>query len=142
MFRQGRRLFSAASICLLITALLHTLGNLSLTPMNDAEAAVLKAMREFTLAMGMGMVPSFLDIFRDLTFTMSVTVVVWGMQNLLAAKHGSDRLLKPLTWLNVLGVGALVVMNAVYRVPPPLICFSVVEVLFLLSLFSKGSTES
>lgn len=142
MFRQGRRFFSVASICMLITALLHTLGNLLASPSNEAEAALLKSMREFTQPMGLGMTPSLFAIFHDLAFTMSITVAVWGAQNLLVAKHGSDSLLKMFTWVNVLGAGAMVALSAFCRIPPPLISFGIVEVLFILSLFSKSSAES
>jgi hypothetical protein len=139
MVRRGRRAFSAASLGLLLVAILHTLGNLSTTPANEAEAAVLKAMSGYTLPMGIGMAPSFWDIFRSLSFTMSITLLVWGVQNLLAAKHGSDRLIKLLTVLSTIGVGALVVLYGVYRVPPPLITLGVVELIFLAALLFKGS---
>lgn len=141
MFRRGRRFFSAASIGLLFVALAHTLGNWSTTPNNDAEAAVIRAMSGYTLAMGAGMAPSFWDIFRGLTFTMSIAMVLSGVQNLLAAKYGSDQLIRALAIVNIVCVGALTVLYWVYRVPPPLFTFAVVTVLFVISLLGKSANE-
>lgn len=46
MFRRGRRAFSAASVGLLLVAILHTFGSLAPPPADAALLAVKKAMED------------------------------------------------------------------------------------------------
>jgi hypothetical protein len=123
MWRRGRRLFSLASILMLLTALAHTAGNLAPVEPTAAEKAVTDAMRGFHLAMGMGMNPSMLDIFEDLTFTMSITFAALAVINLALAASAdiADRLLRRIAWINLVWVAAFTWLCWRYRIPPPLI---------------------
>jgi len=135
MFRAGRRFFSAASLTLIVVAGLHTLGHFS--PREDpALQQLMAAMDAFRLPLGMGMTPSVRDIFRSLSLTMTVTFVALGLQNLVvaASRDATARLIRGLTVIDVVAVGALVALYAFYRVPPPLVSLVVVEALFVLSL--------
>jgi hypothetical protein len=49
--------------------------------------------------------------------------------------HENLGLLRALKLVNLVGVSALVVLFGYYRIPPPLITFALVDVLFLLSFF-------
>jgi hypothetical protein len=71
MLMRGRRLFTIASLATILVAALHTIGNLTTTPMDPAQAAVQQAMRGYTIPLGMGMAPSIWDIFRSLVLTMT-----------------------------------------------------------------------
>ena len=135
MFRAGRRFFSAASLTLIVVAGLHTLGHFS--PQEDpALKQLMGAMDAFRLPLGMGMTPSVRDIFRSLSLTMTVTFVALGLQNLVvaASRDATARLIRGLTVIDVVAMGALVALYAFYRVPPPLVSLVVVEALFVLSL--------
>jgi hypothetical protein len=135
MFRAGRRFFSAASLLLIVVAGLHTLGHFA--PQTDPALERLMAeMDAFRLPLGMGMTPSIRDIFRSLSLTMSVTLVALGLQNLVvaASRDATARLIRGLTVVDLVAVGALVALYAFYRVPPPLVTLAVVEALFVLSL--------
>lgn len=135
MFRAGRRFFSAASLALIVVAALHTLGHFA--PNTDPGLLRVEAeMDAFRLPLGMGMNPSLLDIFSSLSLTMTVTLVALALQNLVvaASRDATARLIRGLTLINLVAVGALVALYAFYRVPPPLVTLAVIEALFVLSL--------
>jgi len=135
MFRAGRRLFSAASLALIVVAALHTLGHFA--PNTDLALQRVEAeMGSFRLPLGMGMNPSILDIFKSLSLTMTVTLLALGLQNLVVAASGdvTARLIRRLTLVDLAAVGALVAVCAFHRVPPPLVTLAAVEALFVLSL--------
>jgi hypothetical protein len=135
MFRAGRRFFSAASLALIVVAGLHTLGHFA--PNADPALQRVEAeMDSFRLPLGMGMNPSLLDIFSSLSLTMTVTLVALGLQNLVvaASRDATARLIRGLTLVDLVAVGALVALYAFYRVPPPLVTLAVIEALFVLSL--------
>lgn len=135
MFRAGRRLFSAASLALIVVAALHTLGHFAPNP-DPALQRLEGEMDAFRLPLGMGMNPSILDIFKSLSLTMAVTLVALGLQNLVmaASRDATARLIRGLTLVDLAAVGALVALYAFHRVPPPLVTLAVVEALFALSL--------
>jgi hypothetical protein len=81
------------------------------------------------------MEPSVLDVFRDLRLTMAMTLVGLGVQNLLVAWYPkvSPPLLRRLAGSTLVVLGALVGLKAFYRISPPLVLLTLVEVLFLLA---------
>jgi hypothetical protein len=136
MFRPGRRLFSAASIGLLLVAVLHALGAVA-PPPDDAATRTLRAVMEaYRFQLGLGWTPSAWDASESLNWTMSVLLVLLGLQNLAVARASSadDALVHRLCLLSALGVGGLVLLFGVYRIPPPMLALAAVEVLFLLGL--------
>lgn len=77
--------------------------------------------------------PSVYEIYRSLAFTMSITLVVMGAFGLIVARtpDPSGRLLRAAILTSTVAVGALVVLYAAYRIPPPLLTLAVVELLFV-----------
>ena len=136
MFQPGRRAFSIGSIVLVLTAIAHTLGNLPAPPSTPQEATLLETMKGFILDMGL-MKPSMLDVFRALNMTMSVTVLFWGVQNLVLAKLGNAALMRPLALCSFLANLALVALYWIYPVPPALISFGLAALLFGLALLPE-----
>lgn len=137
VFKRGNRLLAAGSILIIIVAMLHTMGHFAPAPANDtALHAVITAMRGYQLDMGMGMKPSLMDIFESLSLTMTITVLFLGIQNLvmLAAAGDNSKLVRRITVLSMLWVGGLIILYAIYRVPPPLFSFIVVEIILVLAL--------
>jgi hypothetical protein len=74
------------------------------------------------------------DVYRALNLTMSVTVLFWGVQNLVLAKLGAATLIRPLTLCSFVACLALVVLYWIYPVPPALISFSVAALIFGIAL--------
>lgn len=145
IFKRGNRLFASGSIALILVAVLHTIGHFAPAPENDAAlAAVSEAMQGYRFDMGMGMQPSLMDILQSLSLTMSITVLFLGIYNLLTLSLAGNhaRLVRRLTLLNVLAVGALVGLYAYSRIPPPLISFAVVEAIFIVALVVPSASDA
>lgn len=133
MTQPGQRLYVAGSIALILAAGLHTWGQLAPAPSDQALATVFGMMRGVRLDLGLGMRPSVYEIYRSLAFTMSITLVVMGAFGLIVARtpDPSGRLLRAAILTSTVAVGALVVLYAAYRIPPPLLTLAVVELLFV-----------
>jgi hypothetical protein len=133
MFTRGRRLFATACIATIVVAILHTIGNtLGDAPPDPAYAAVDAAMRGYRIPLGMGMSPSVYDIHRTLVFTMSISIAAMGVLGLVvaASREATHTLIAQIATVEALTCGALTVLCALYQVPPPLISFTVVTLLF------------
>jgi hypothetical protein len=142
IWKPGRRLFTVAAVLMLLTASAHTIGALSPWPDGPAERKLLAEMRGYVLSMGLGMNPSVFDIYRDLSFTMSITLAALGIMNLVlaASRDATDALLRRAGWVNAVWVGAFLALNYAFQIPPPLLCAVVIEAVVLLALFvpSRG----
>lgn len=133
LFSPGRRLFSTASIAMIVVAALHTIGNVAGGPPPDAASTAAEAaMRAYRIPLGLGMTPSLLDIQMSLVFAMSICLLALGILGLLlaAARDTTPRLLSLAAILFTLTAAALTLLGFVYRVPPPLISFAVVTLLY------------
>lgn len=142
LFAPNRRWLSIASIATILTAGLHTLGQFGPEPpAGSALAAAEAAMQNTRIAMGAGMTPSVWEIFRDLTFTMSVTVFAMGMLGLAVARdrEAPARLVRRISVVLALATAALTAISAVYQVFPPLVCFAVVLVLFVMATLKSSA---
>lgn len=144
MFQKARRLFSAGLIGLLVIATLHTIGQFSQKDADPQLISAISAMNHYTLSMGFGMNPSVYEIYKSFSLTMSITLVWLGLQHLLVAAplDSSEVLIRRQTLLSILGVGALILLYAVYRIPPPLLTLCGVEVLFILSWFRQRRVQA
>ena len=134
MFRRGRRLFSIASILLILTAVAHTLGHFQPEPRTPEFANLKSAMQAYQIDM-MGMKPSAYGVLESLSLTMTIMLLMLGLQNLLVAMvDESGKMIRRFTIVNIIGVGALVALSWFYRIPPALISFVIVEIMFLLAI--------
>ncbi|MFN0110202.1 MAG: LIC_13387 family protein [Blastocatellia bacterium] len=137
LFRPGCRLFTVGSLLMLLTAAAHTAGHFSPIPENDAPLkSAIAAMTGYRLDMGMGMQPSLLDVQLSLSLTMTILLVFLGVQNLVTIYLAGDsvRLVRGLSIVNLFNAAALTALYWHYRLPPPLICFALISVIFLLAL--------
>jgi hypothetical protein len=143
MFRRGRRLFSVASILLILTAVAHTLGQFQPGPQTPEFANLKSTMEAYTFDLGMGMKPSVNAILDSLSFTMSITLFLLGWQNLLVAMvDESGKMIRRFALVNIIGVGALIALYWYYRIPPPLISFVIVEIVFLLAVLTPNRKQA
>ena len=134
MFRRGRRLFSIASILLILTAVAHTLGHFQPEPRTPEFANLKSTMQAYQIDM-MGMKPSAYGVLESLSLTLTIMLLMLGLQNLLVAiVDESGKMIRRFTLVNIIGVGALVALYWFYRIPPPLISFVIVEIVFLLAI--------
>lgn len=144
MWRPGRRMFTVACILILITAALHTMGNALSRRMGEAQNKVMDVMQSSRLPMGMGMEPSFYDVFRAVTFTMSITFLALGVIGLMltGSQSVSSGVIRRMTWFYLLWNGAFTVLCYSYRVAPPLICGVLIEATLVIALLTSAkSTE-
>jgi hypothetical protein len=121
-FSRGRRAFSLAALLMLLTALAHTLGNVR--PVTDPERRLLiTQMAAYRMGLGLNMMPSIWDIYQNLAFTMSITFLGLGMVNLMlgASPDASAGLLRRVSWMNLVWVGAFIALAAAFQVGPSLI---------------------
>ncbi len=133
MWRPGRRMFTVACILLLLAAAAHNTGFLMMKAAGPEDEKVLDAMKGFHNQMGMGMSPTFLDIFLALAFTMTVLMVALGILGLVlaASREISNTLLRKIIWLYVLWMAGFTAVGFYYRVPPPFISGIVIEIALL-----------
>ena len=133
--QPGQRLFTAGSWGLILVGVIHLIGQVVGRPTDAAAEELFTAMDGYRLPMPLGMTPSILDIYRNLSLTMSVTLVGLGLQNLVVARHPSavPLLIRRLAGSSALIVAVLVGLEAFYRVSPPLVLLAVVGVPFLLA---------
>jgi hypothetical protein len=98
-------------------------------------------MASYRLHLPLSMQPTVLDVFRDLSLTMAVTLAGLGLQNLVVGRLAgtSPLLLRRLAGCTSIVLGALLGLTAYYRVSPPLALVAVVEVLLLLAWVRLGS---
>ena len=122
---------------MLVVAGLHTLRMFSEPPTDPEGEAVVTAMKGYAVEVGLGMRPSVYDIHMSLGLTMTVLLVFLGMQNLIILTRGAPReLLRQSAFSSALCMWTLVVLYAVYRITPPLLCFVLLGVVFTASYLS------
>lgn len=134
LFTKGRRLFTAASIMTIVVAGLHTIGNLQPDP--PEYEGVLTAMRGALVPMGMGMNPSIYDLYWSFIFAISVLVAGLGVLGLVlvSSTDASMKVLSRSAAMFAVIFAGLTAIVWIARVPPPLISFAVLTVLWTLSM--------
>jgi len=127
MVVRGNRLLMLASALLLLVAIAHTFGVFAEAPPGDQAAqAVVAAMRAYEIDMGLGMHPSIYDVQEGLGLTMTLFVLFLVATNVVAMTEAAavsglrPKLILAVTIAN----WALVVLYWIYRIPPPLISFT------------------
>ena len=133
IWKSGRRLFSTAAILMILTAALHTVGNMLASP-DAAEGKVFAEMSGLHFTMGLGMSPSLQDVYWVLVLTMSVTFAALGAINVVIAGSPDTALVRRAAWMNAVWVAVFIVLCWIYRIPPPLISGVVIEAFVVGSL--------
>jgi hypothetical protein len=136
MFRHGHRLFSIASIGLLLVAALHVAGQFSAAAEEWTASTAFAAMQAFRFEMLYGN-PLMSDFFDGLNAAFPVLLAWVGLMNLLIARYTGlrDKLMRRVCTLNLIGVGALIAFFAVNQSLIHAIALGIVEVLFFVTRF-------
>jgi hypothetical protein len=136
IWKPGRRLFTTAAVVMLLMAVGHTAGFLNETPSNPVEEKLFFDMGAVLNPLGLGMSPSVKDIYFGLAFALGITFAALGAMNLVLAAipETPNRVLRAAGWVNALWVGAFLILNWVYRVPPPLIFGTILGIAVAASL--------
>src|SRR5262249_56801530 len=94
MFRRGRRLFSIASVLMILTSIAHTLGHFQPEPQMAEFANLKSAMQAYQIDL-MGMKPSAYRMLESLSLTLTIMLLMLGLQNLLVAAGVPSRMTLP-----------------------------------------------
>src|SRR5262245_8320366 len=86
MFRSDRRLFSIASIGLIVVAVLHGIGHFTPSPDPGLDALIQRMEESHFDFRLFGMAPPFRAIVDSLSLFMTIALLGWGAQNLLIAR--------------------------------------------------------
>lgn len=136
MFKRGRRLFTVATMVLFLVAAAHT-SSLGTGPPDASGAELIESMRAYRVDLGLGMSPSVYDVQVSLALTMTVFLVGLGILNLVVASRDAwiaAGVLRFMAQANAACMWALAALYLIYRIPPPLISFAVLGVLFTVSI--------
>ncbi len=136
MFRHGHRLFSIASIGLILVAALHIAGQYSAAVEEFAASPAFAAMQAFRFELMFGN-PLMTDLFDGLNAAFVILLMWAGLINLLIARYTGlrDKLMRRVCTLNLIGVGALIAFFAINDLLVHAIALGIVEILFFVARF-------
>lgn len=136
IFSKGRRSLTLAAIATLLVAAAHTIGTFVPPSADDTGLIALVAtMQGYRVPMGLGMEPSLWDIQQGLSLAMSLFLVAFAVLGLSFAgdQDAAPRTLSRIAMISAGTMATLTVMFAVLRIPPPLVMFAVLAVLYLVA---------
>ena len=134
LFLKGRRLYTTASTLTIVVAAIHTFGNTQ--PYPPEYEGVLTAMRGALFPMGMGMSPSIYDFYWSFVFGISVLLGGLGVLGLVLASttDASTKVLSRSAAVFAVICAGQAVILWVAKIPPPLVFFVVLTVLWSLTM--------
>ncbi len=130
LFTRGRRLYTTASLLTLGLAAFHAYG--SSQPIPPDIDPIVQSMQNTSGDMGFGMSPSLWDIHQGLAFTMAITLATLALLGLVLAgtTEATSRVLTRTAAVMTAGCIALTALYYIFRVPPPLISFAVLTLVW------------
>ena len=142
MFKKGNRLFSAATLTLLLVAGLHTLG-IFRQPAAGEEAHLIESMKNYGFQ-GMGMNWNIHDVLISVLLTMTVLMVFMATVNFyILYVIPSSVVRRHVCLIEAIFMWILAVLYAIFQVPPPFVSFVLLGILFTASYaVSKKSGET
>jgi hypothetical protein len=135
----ARRLLQISAILMLLSAVLHTVGNLS-PPTDPVLIKLEAAMNGYTFDTGLSMHPSMRDFHMALALGMTITFAALGILNLVLASPAiPGTLLRRIVRINAAWVAAFIALCLYYKVAPPLILGIVIEIPLVAAMFKGAS---
>ena len=140
---KGIRLLAAAAWMLVGVGAIHALGHFLGRPQDAHAVSVFGAMDGYRMAFPLGMAPSLLDVFRSLSLGMAVLTAGLGALLLAALRHGAEArpLLRALAGVCACVVAAMIALELVHRILPPLVLFSICEAALIAAWFRLRDAE-
>lgn len=137
---RGRRLFAAASVGLGVVAGLHAIGHFT---GSTRTAGIEAAMRAAPVDFGVWLRPSMWDVYASLNLAVPIGLLGLALSNLtiLALATSVPGLIRRLTLLDLMIVGAMVALHASYGVLPSVLTLGAVELLFFASLLLQRADD-
>ena len=134
MFRKGHRLFSISSLCLILLAAIHGISHFSPPPDSLITTGLMAALQSYTFNLGLG-TPSMMDTIDSMSLSVFVMLLWLGLNNLYVARYTvvGDNVVRKICTLNVVALGALVMVFAYYNNPPTAIALGIIEIMFVVS---------
>ncbi len=144
MFMKGIRTFAVSSVLTVIIGILHTTG-LANDPPNDAWADAYEAARAATLEAGPFSM-SLYGTFAGVWIQVGALLIMLGIKNLLVvsalrADH-APRIAARLAAFDCVCFAALTGLFVYFEIPPPLISFAVLTVLFGVAARLSGRAST
>ena len=140
MFKKGNRLFSAATLTLLLVAGLHTLG-IFRQPAAGEEAHLIESMKNYGFQ-GLGMTWSIHDVLISVLLTMTVLMVfmatvnfyfLYALPSLTVRRH--------VCLIDAIFMWILAVLYAIFQIPPPFVSFALLGILFTACYLVSTKSE-
>lgn len=131
-FKRGHRLFSVASVLTILIGILHTMGLLN-EPYNQDWAAAEDAMRGAAIEIG-PLTMTLEGMFIGAWIQVGVLLALLGVKNLAVLlalpADGAGVIVRTLSMIDGLTYLGLAALFAVYTIPPPLISFLILAILY------------
>ena len=136
MFRKGHRLFSVASIGLLLVAVMQAVGYFAAPSDELLNSGLLAAMQNYRVELLLGS-PSMMDIHDGRGLILAISLLWIGVLNLFIARYTPlrEKLMRRVGTLNVFVVASLVVVFSIYQMLVSAITLGIVEVLFVIARY-------
>jgi len=134
-------LFAAATVGLGVVSGLHAIGHFTGSP---RAAGIEAAMRATPVDLGLWLRPSMWDVYATVSLAVPISLLGLALTNLtvLALAAPVPGLIRRLTLLDLVIVGAMVALHASYGVLPPVFTLGAVELLFFASLLLQRADEA
>jgi len=136
MFRKGHKLFSFASIGLIVAAILQIILYVWVWQDELAVSGLAIALQGYRFDFGPGD-PSVMESHESLSIALAVLLLWAGLQNLLIARYTGlrDKLMRRTCSFNLIMIASLLVLFSIYRMMLPVICLAIVEVMFFIARY-------
>jgi len=141
LFRPGVRIFTLGCALTLVVAVGHTLGITNDEAPNPQWGAAVDAMHAARVEAG-PFAFSLYDVLAAVWIQVGALLVMLAGKNLLmlfvSPAPMRPRLVRAFSLFDAACCGALAVLSAYYRIPPPLLSFAVLAVVFFLAAVLAG----
>lgn len=140
LFRRGTRTFVVASVLTMAIGILHTAG-LSNEPPNEAYAAAMESMKAASLTFE-PFEMTLWGAFESVWIQVGIFLVLLGVKNIVVVATASSRdVFRQVRVLSAADCGvyaAFTGMFVYYQIPPPLLSYAVLTILFFASAIIAG----
>lgn len=134
IFKKGHRLFAAASLMAIVIAFAHTSALLNI-PEDDSWTAAFDVMKATTVTPD-APAPNLLDVVLGLWLQVGALLLLLGLKNLalltVLPPESSGRVIRMMSFVDGGVCAAMAVLFVFVFIPPPLISFTILAVMFLV----------